>query len=237
MWLTPILVGFSRDYFSDCHWSSFSSFSSIGSAERPLSQSSSRTGIRKQPNLSRIRNFLNYWKNTNKQKITTIEPQHQISNNVVCATSKASDQPAHTRSLVRAFASRSNIILVLSFWLNLFGVSKLERRLNMLVWVYTCQNATLLEIECRGSDIYLKNEPVHYNLVLIASESSEVLVSGKYVQTHKSSHVQRWIQIKVQTKLRAFCPAGYASVGYFIRRIREYAISTNIWCVCPYIHG
>ena len=27
----------------------------------------------------------------------------------VCATSKGSDQPAHTRSLVRAFASRLNI--------------------------------------------------------------------------------------------------------------------------------
>ena len=34
------------------------------------------------------------------------EPVHEISNNVVCATSKASDQPAHTRSLIRAFASR-----------------------------------------------------------------------------------------------------------------------------------
>ena len=38
------------------------------------------------------------------------EPVHEISNNVVCATSKASDQPAHTRSLIRAFASRLNII-------------------------------------------------------------------------------------------------------------------------------
>ena len=28
-----------------------------------------------------------------------------ISNNVVCATSKASDQPARMRSLIRAFAS------------------------------------------------------------------------------------------------------------------------------------
>ena len=35
-----------------------------------------------------------------------IEPVHKISNNVVCATSKASDQHAHTRSLIRAFASR-----------------------------------------------------------------------------------------------------------------------------------
>ena len=35
---------------------------------------------------------------------------HEISNNVVCATSKASDQPAHTRSLIRAFASRLSIL-------------------------------------------------------------------------------------------------------------------------------
>ena len=43
-----------------------------------------------------------------------LEPQHEISNNVVCATSKASDQPAHMRSLIRAFASRFNILGVLS---------------------------------------------------------------------------------------------------------------------------
>ena len=30
--------------------------------------------------------------------------------NVVCATSKASDQPAHKRSLIRVFASRLNIL-------------------------------------------------------------------------------------------------------------------------------
>ena len=33
------------------------------------------------------------------------EPVHEISNIMVCATSKASDQPAHTQSLIRAFAS------------------------------------------------------------------------------------------------------------------------------------
>ena len=32
----------------------------------------------------------------------TFEPRHEISNNVVCATSKGSDQPAHMRSLIRA---------------------------------------------------------------------------------------------------------------------------------------
>ena len=35
----------------------------------------------------------------------TYESQHGISNNVVCVTSKGSDQPAHMRSLIRAFAS------------------------------------------------------------------------------------------------------------------------------------
>ena len=47
-----------------------------------------------------------------------IEPVHEISNNVVCATSKASDQPAHTRSLIRAFASRLSSLWLLSYWLN-----------------------------------------------------------------------------------------------------------------------
>ena len=51
------------------------------------------------------------------------EPRHEVSNNVVCAASKASDQRAHMRSLIKAFASRLN----------------------------TCQNTTLLEITCRGS--------------------------------------------------------------------------------------
>ena len=38
------------------------------------------------------------------------EPVHEISNNVVCATSEASDQPAHTRSLIRAFAGHLSIL-------------------------------------------------------------------------------------------------------------------------------
>ena len=38
------------------------------------------------------------------------EPAHEISNNVACATSKALDQPAHTRSLIRTFACRLSIL-------------------------------------------------------------------------------------------------------------------------------
>ena len=47
------------------------------------------------------------------------EPWHEISNNVVYATNKDSDQPAHTCSLIRAFASHLNILWVLSYWLSI----------------------------------------------------------------------------------------------------------------------
>ena len=42
--------------------------------------------------------------------LTLFQPWHEISNNVVCATSKASDQPALTRSLISAFACRLYIL-------------------------------------------------------------------------------------------------------------------------------
>ena len=43
-------------------------------------------------------------------EVPTNEPVHEISNNMVCATSKASDQPTQTRSLIRAFGSRLSIL-------------------------------------------------------------------------------------------------------------------------------
>ena len=43
---------------------------------------------------------------------------------MVCATSKASDQPAHTRSLIRAFASR--LIILLNFSVKLLNDHHLE---------------------------------------------------------------------------------------------------------------
>ena len=48
-------------------------------------------------------------------ELLTFEPRHEISKNVVCATSIGSDQPAHTRSLIRAFASRLHIAGVFSY--------------------------------------------------------------------------------------------------------------------------
>ena len=43
------------------------------------------------------------------------EPRHEISNNVVCATGTCSDQPAQTRSLIRAFANHLNILRIVSY--------------------------------------------------------------------------------------------------------------------------
>ena len=42
--------------------------------------------------------------------ITINEPRYEISNNMVCATIKASDPPGHKRSLIRAFAGRLSIL-------------------------------------------------------------------------------------------------------------------------------
>ena len=43
------------------------------------------------------------------------EPVHDISINVVCATSKASDQPVQTCSLIRAFAGPLSILSLFSY--------------------------------------------------------------------------------------------------------------------------
>ena len=50
---------------------------------------------------------------------TTNELRGMIPINVVCATSKASDQPAPRRSLIRAFACRLDILWLLHYWPNI----------------------------------------------------------------------------------------------------------------------
>ena len=55
-------------------------------------------------------------------------PQYEISNNVVCASTKGLVQPAHMCSLIRAFASRLKNIDRLAF-----EVSQLKMRPHRLV--------------------------------------------------------------------------------------------------------
>ena len=77
------------------------------------------------------------------------EPRHEISNNVVCATS------------IRAVWSEPFLVawILLKFQATnqtSSGISMLKRRLHRLVWVHTRRNATLLEITCCGSYIVVR---------------------------------------------------------------------------------
>ena len=72
-----------------------------------------------QTDKTRYTHYLDFWYvsymcivilNTYMLTQNLYEPMHEISNNVLSAISKASDQPAHKRSLIRAFASRLSIL-------------------------------------------------------------------------------------------------------------------------------
>ena len=54
--------------------------------------------------------ILFYMLNIVSSNIYIYEPRHEISNHVVCATSKSSAQPAHMHSLIQTFARRMNIL-------------------------------------------------------------------------------------------------------------------------------
>ena len=69
---------------------------------------------------------------------------------------------------IRAVWSESLLVVWIFFdcWATdrtAFGVSKLNRRLHRLIWVYTSKNATLLEISCRGSLVF---QLFNYNQLL-----------------------------------------------------------------------
>ena len=71
-------------------------------------------------------NMIQYTAFLSSQRI--YEPLHGISNNVVCAASKSSDQPAHTHSLIRAFPSRLNVLWLLRYWLNVIWSFYAEKK-------------------------------------------------------------------------------------------------------------
>ena len=117
---------------------------------------------------------------------------------MACVTRKASDQPAHTRSLIIAFACHLNSLRVLSTDCTSFEVSKLKKRLHSLFRVYTCQNATLLEITCRSSFVYLQTLgtaacPPYHLAFVVGGTSAEFnlktvkLASTKYLDTLPTS--------------------------------------------------
>ena len=71
-------------------------------------------------------------------------------------------RPAKAQTSLRIRAVWSELLLVA--WIlhdsqvtdrTPFAASKLKGRLHRLIWVYTCQNTTLLESTCRGSIMYI----------------------------------------------------------------------------------
>ena len=91
--------------------------------------------------------------------LTVYELQHVITNNVVCATSKGSDQPVHMRSLIRIFAGRLNVLMTLRLltkhhleFLSLKGGSEARMSLhlskchivgNHMSWLIYIRNSTI----------------------------------------------------------------------------------------------
>ena len=69
-----------------------------------------------------------------------------------------------------------------------FGVCKLKRRLHRLVWVYTCQNATLLEITCRGSNVELLQKYASGTFFIVKKSVIAAAVSFDYIY---AGHVKR----------------------------------------------
>ena len=62
------------------------------------------------PHLRLQKNHFRSFQSTKQFNHLFISCPHGISINAVCATSKCSEQPAHTHSLIRASASRWNIL-------------------------------------------------------------------------------------------------------------------------------
>ena len=62
-----------------------------------------------------------------------------------------------------------------------FGVSKLNRRLQRLVRVYTCQNVKLFEISCSGSLIVLSDlKIIKYSFIM--DQNSTETFSSQYTE-------------------------------------------------------
>ena len=85
----------------------------------------------------------------------------------------------------------------------LFEVSKLNNRLNRLVWVYTCQNTTSLEITCR----------VTYNnvwMLITEQKNADSLPMTLYLDKHERLYCTK----ETNKYNQGFCWGIILSLGY-----------------------
>ena len=134
-----------------------------------------------------------------------IEPVHEISNSVECATSKASDQPAHTLSLIRAFASRLIVKLLTEHhleFLSLKGVCRgpsesthvkmpLRWKSHVLAhifisgstpvfdWLFICELQVVM-----GASLFIdrKPRPQHRDCCILGGVYSNITVSSRKIR-------------------------------------------------------
>ena len=72
-------------------------------------------------------------------------------------------------------------------------VSKLQRRLHRLVWVYTSRNATLLEITCRGS-VIMEAKKTRINSNRITALERAAAFAKKIQQDIWKNHRMWWLR-------------------------------------------
>ena len=126
---------------------------------------------------------------------------------MVCATSKCSDQPEHTQSLIRAIASRLNILCFLGYWP--------KHNLDFLC----------LKGGCTGSS---ESTLVKYHVV--GNHMSQLIFACRTgVQTFRREHDRFWI-MAAHPSLNIFA-AGHDSgmIIYKLERERPaYAVHNNL---------
>ena len=87
-----------------------------------------------------------------------------------------------------------------------FGVTKLTRRLHRIIRVYTCQNTTLLEITCRGSNkVFWWGGPYsnqYFNILLTGTEYITIL---KHFITNVGGVHKLWWSMWLKNRTDSSC--------------------------------
>ena len=122
---------------------------------------------------------------------------------------------AYPQSDHRAFASRLNILWLLSYWS--YSIWMLHR----LVWVYTCQNATLLEITCHGSYLYINSHSSLNTYTVYTVSSTLVSLSNQIFKQVCKTHGKYFLHSK-QTVVYIF----YNQYCYTIY------MRDSVWSIC-----
>ena len=162
------------------------------------------------------------------------EPVHEISNTVVCTTSKASDQPAHTRSLIRAFASRLCILWLLKLltehyleFLRLTGAAQARLSLHLSKCHIVGNHVSRLSYDARHT-LYIRPARSTYALYMTRAR---ILI----YQSRNGPWSEKVSLIFFENSISAY--AGVLD-NFFIRRPTHVSWLSNSYTMgCPPVRG